>query len=82
MESYGPVIPIWVQIIVVMLLIIALDKYDHKISIKLAGFGWVTICLFYLLIIVFKIEFLYNIISNFCWYNFSCIFLQNYRRQI
>lgn len=63
MESYGPVVPFWVQIIAVMILIFALDKYDSRITIKLAGIGWGIICLVYLLIVGFKIEFLYNIIS-------------------
>ena len=37
MESYGPLVPVWVQVIVIALVIFVLGKYGHAISLKWAG---------------------------------------------
>ena len=53
MESYGPLVPVWVQVIVIALVIFVLGKYGHAISLKWAGIAWGVICLAYILMITF-----------------------------
>ena len=64
MESYGPLVPVWVQAIVIALVIFVLGKYGHAISLKWAGIAWRVICLTYILMIAFKVEYFYNIAST------------------
>ena len=64
MESYGPLVPVWVQAIVIALVIFVLGKYGHAISLKWAGIAWGVICLTYILMIAFKVEYFYNIAST------------------
>ncbi len=64
MESYGLLLPVWVQAIVIALVIFVLGKYGHAISLKWAGIVWGVICLAYILIVAFKVEYFYNIAST------------------
>lgn len=63
MESYGLLLPVWVPI-VIALVIFVLGKYGHAISLKWAGIVWGVICLAYILMIAFKVEYFYNIAST------------------
>ena len=64
MESYGLLLPVLVQAIVIALVIFVLGKYGHAISLKWAGIVWGVICLAYILIVAFKVEYFYNIAST------------------
>ena len=64
MESYGLLLRVWVQAIVIALVIFVLGKYGHAISLKWAGIVWGVICLAYILIVAFKVEYFYNIAST------------------
>ena len=57
-------LPVWVQAIVIALVIFVLGKYGHAISLKWAGIAWGVICLAYILIVAFKVEYFYNIAST------------------
>lgn len=64
MESYGPLVPIWVQAIIIALVIFILVRYGRLISIKWTGIAWGVICLLFLLIVAFKVDYIYNIASS------------------
>lgn len=64
MESYGLLLPVWVQAIAIALVIFVLGKYGHAISLKWVGIAWGVICLAYILIVAFKVEYFYNIAST------------------
>lgn len=64
MESYGPLVPVWVQAIVIALVIFILGRYGHSISTKWMGITWSVICLVYVLIVAFKVDYFYNIAST------------------
>ncbi|MCT3602666.1 hypothetical protein EFS28_06425 [Lactobacillus acidophilus] len=62
MESYGPLVPIWVQAIIIALVIFILVRYSGSLSMKWTGIAWGVICL--LSIVAFKVDYFYNIASN------------------
>lgn len=64
MEVYGPVVPLWVQAVIIFLVIFVLGKYNSSISLKWIGTVWGVICLLYLLIVAFRVDYLYSIIST------------------
>ena len=64
MESYGPLVPIWVQAIIIALVIFILVRYGRLISTKWTGIAWGVICLLFLLIVAFKVDYIYNIASS------------------
>lgn len=78
MESYGPLVPVWVQAIVIALVIFVLGKYGHAISLKWAGIAWSVICLTYILMIAFKVEYFYNIASTIVGAVSATFFIKSY----
>lgn len=40
MESYGPLVPIWVQAIIIALVIFVLVRYSGSLSMKWTGIAW------------------------------------------
>lgn len=63
MESYGLIIPGWLQAVIDALVIFVLIKYGSKLSMKWTGIAWAVTCVFYLLIVALKIYFFSNIIA-------------------
>ena len=64
MESYGPLVPIWVQAIIIALVIFILVRYGRLIYKKLKGISWGVIFLQFILKVAFKFDFIYNIASS------------------
>ncbi len=64
MEAYGPLVPVWVQAIIIFAVIFILGRYGRSISMKWMGIVWGVLCLLYILIVAFKVDYLYNIASN------------------
>lgn len=82
MESYGLLLPVWVQAIVIALVIFVLGKYGHAISLKWAGIAWGVICLAYILIVAFKVEYFYNIASTIVGTVSAMFFIKSYLQDL